>query len=88
MQDISSSNIIVQQKEWILSTPQLLFEVLTKERTYRIYTDGQIEGFEDALGIFNCFPLLYSEGLRQGLTHALECPECRKVGSSSEEIQD
>lgn len=67
-----------EEERWILAQDQILFEVLTEKGEYRIYTDGRVEGFGKVIGVFNRFPLLYSEGLRQGLAHALECQECRK----------
>jgi hypothetical protein len=75
-------------EEWILTTPQLLFEVFGQDKIYRIYTDGRVEGFGEVVGVFNRFPMLYSEGLRQGLAHALECSECRTESQRSEQTQD
>jgi hypothetical protein len=67
---------------------ELLFYVLADGKEYRIYANGKTEGFGNDVRVFNRFPLIYSDGLRLALAHALECPECRTGVQPSEQNQD
>lgn len=52
---------------------ELLFEVFADGREYRIYTNGEIEGFPEASYLHNCFPVLL----------ALHLEDLRKTCSQS-----
>lgn len=47
---------------------EILFEVWTgptAEKRYRIYANGQIEGFDDDARVINGYPLLVTRALRR-----------------------
>ncbi len=42
----------------------ILFEVWSEDKRYRIYADGSVEGFGEEALIFNMFPLLRDRAIR------------------------
>jgi hypothetical protein len=48
-----------------MQSADLLFRIFAQEREYRIYTNGQVEGFGEHVKVINYFPRLCSDLLQE-----------------------
>lgn len=61
----------------------LLFSVSTKEKTYKVFTSGEIEGFGDDAIIVNYFDLLVARAFHERDHRQQQESRSREVGQST-----